>query len=282
MGLKEYIRSGASLKRSTVTIQTDITGSGSVNLGSSYILLNIETDVPCRFRLYDTSASLYDSTETARQFGDTNVASGIALVGDFSMSAAGTYTIDPVLYGVIQTASSYYRVDGVTGPQYPSINLTKYLLEDVNPSVNNRKTINLITGSLTVGQLVSGSISNAEIPRTYLFVSASSTNSNGVVRLRMYSTKSPLQDTAEVNRSFATESYSRSLLIDAILSGSRTTYFSPKIIGANLQNLTDDLSVLKGTSLLGYNEIYYILENLNSTVTPLATTASLHLFSLED
>jgi hypothetical protein len=51
MGLKEYIRLGAQLTRDTITTQTTVVGSGSVELGSAYALLSIQTNFPCRLRL---------------------------------------------------------------------------------------------------------------------------------------------------------------------------------------------------------------------------------------
>lgn len=280
MGLKEDIRNKVRLTRDTVILETSTLGSGSVDLGSAYLLLSIETDIPCRFRLYDTLESLENATEISRLHTNTNVPGGISLVGDFNMPVAGAYSIDPTLYGVVPI-TSYYRVSASLG-QYPTVKLARYLLEDKTVSQANRKTLNLITGSLTVGQRISGSISSVSIPRTYLFVSASSTNPNGIVRLRLYTKRESISNQAEVTRSFATESVDNNLLIDAILSASSTTYFSPKIVGANLQNIQGSLATVTANSINGLNEMYYVFENIQSSVSPLNTTASLHLFSLED
>jgi hypothetical protein len=101
----------------------------------------------------------------------------------------------------------------------------------------------------------------------------------------LYTTSGSFSDTVEVNRSFTTESSATSkLIMDAIMSGSETTYFVPKIIGANLKNMGIDLNLIRNNSdkIMGANELYYILQNANTTGGTVAISASLHLFSLED
>lgn len=288
MGLVEYIKSGASLKRETITLSTNVTGSGSVGLGSSYILLTIETDKPCRLRLYDNSASLYNVTEKNRLFGNTNIPSNIALVGDFSMSKAGTYTIDPALYGVVEettTKNTYYLVSNNTGSTYPTIKFTRYLLEDSAVSTDSRRTLPTIIATLSPTQSITGSIYSTQIPQTYLLVSASASGSNTITRIRLYSTANSLTDVTELSRSFATESSATSgLIVDTILSSSQTTYFIPKIVGVNLANITQNLNVIKNNTdkITGNNELYYILQNVSSSGGIASMSVSLHVFSLED
>lgn len=283
MGLEQYIRAGVSLKRQSVFLQTTPTLSGSVDLQSSYIVLGINTNIPCRFRLYDDEISRDLPAEINRTFGDLNVSTSVGLVGDFSMSAAGNYYIDPGLYGCIHNPSSnlsYYRIDGnFTPPNYPGLTIETFTLEDSSKSTSNRKTLPYITGSLNVGQLVSGSLNNFIIPTTFFFVSTSLDDSSHVVRLRIYNNSASFSNTVEVNRSFQTESTDSRLLIDAIISGSSPTYFTPKIIGANIQNVNNDLQTI--TELKGNNELYYILQNLGPS-GPVNISASLHVFSLED
>jgi hypothetical protein len=288
MGLEEYIRAGAKLERSIVNLATTIVGSGSVDLGSAYLLLNISTTQPCRFRLYDNSQSLADSTERTRAFGNTNIANSVALVGDFSMSVAGTYPIDPSLYGIVQDASSklsYYRVENTQSGQYPEISFTRYLMEVPTISTANRVTFPSITASLNAQQLISGTLSSAGIPRTYLLVSASVSGSSTRTRLRLYSTSEALSNIVEVSRSFATESAANSkLIVDAVLSGSQLTYFVPKIAGANLQTMGTDLNTIRTnrTAIMGNNELYFIMQNMATSAGTVSTTASIHVFALED
>jgi hypothetical protein len=287
MGLAEYIKAGAGLQRNVINLQTDITGSGSVDLGSAYVLLSMTTTAPCRLRLYDNSQSRDDTAEKTRIFGNTNISASTALVGDFTMSA-GTYTIDPVVYGVVENSISkltYYRVDNTASGQFPQITFNRYLLENASVSTASRKSIPVMTASLAVNALVSGTLYNSQIPTTYLLVSASVSGSTTRARLRLYSTSQSFSDTVEVNRLFVTESSVTSkLIVDAIMSGSQTTYFVPKIIGVNLKNTGTDLNLIRNNieKIMGENELYYILQNVNTTGGTVAISASVHLFSFED
>jgi hypothetical protein len=282
MGLKEYIRLGAKLSRDSITAQTDATGSGSVELGSVYALLSIQTTAPCRLRLYDNSQSLNNVTEKNRIFGNTNIAASTALIGDFTMSA-GTYTIDPVVYGVVTPANTkltYYRVDNTASAQYPVLTFTRYLLENATISTSNRVSLPAITGSLSVGQIISGAIINSQIPLTYLLVSASLDATGSAARVRLYSTLASINNVTEKNRGFTTESQMNSLLVDAIITGSETTYFIPKIIGANLDTVGATLSVLNVPQ--GNPEIYYIFQSMATSGGARNMTASIHVVSVEN
>lgn len=288
MGLEEYIRAGANLQRSTITVATNESGSGSIDLASTYALLNISTTAPCRLRLYDTNTSLVDATEISRVFGDTNIPPSIALIADFSMSAPGNYTLDPSVYGVVDdttTGLTYYRVEDTQSGNFPVLTFTRYRMEDRTVSTDNRLNLPVITASLAANALVSGTLASPEIPRTYLLVSASVSGSDTRSRLRLYTKSDSLLDTTEISRSFATESNNASgLIVDAILSGSTITYFVPKIAGANLQTAGTNLNNIRldRTAIAGNNELYYALQNMLSTGGTVATSASVHVFSLED
>jgi hypothetical protein len=292
MGLAEQIRAGAVLSRRTFTINTDASGVGSASLGAAYVLLAVQTSSPCRFRLYDNEASRNNTAEGLRQFGNTNVSASVALIGDFSMSAANiTYTITPPMFAVTQDNQyTYYSTSNAQNT--PTITLTRYLIEDTavpvtvggRYSVANRRTLPYITGSLAAGAMVSGTLLNSIIPQTYLLVSASVTGSLTEVRLRLYSTSQSITNTAEKNRPFSTEpSQSISLIVDAIITGSNT-YFIPKIVGANLQNMGTNLNTIQGSQelLAGKNELYYILENIATGGGTQQISASLHVYSLQD
>lgn len=288
MGLEQYIRAGANLERGVVNVTTTIDGSGSIDLGSAYLLLNVSTTQPCRLRLYDNSQSLENSGEKVREFRSTNISSSVALIGDFSMSVAGTYPIDPSLYGIVENTSNkltYYRVENTQSGQYPVLTFTRYLMEVPAVSIANRVTLPLITASLGAQQLVSGTLSSTAIPRTYLLVSASVSGVATRTRVRLYSTSEAFSNIIEVSRSFATESSANSkLIVDAILSGSETTYFIPKIAGANLQTMGTNLNSIRTdrAAIMGNNELYYIIQNVSPSGGTVATTASIHVFALED
>lgn len=289
MGLEQYIRAGANLTRNDIVLQTTPSGSGSVDLGSAYVLLSISTTSPCRLRLYDNSQSLANTGEIGRVFGNTSVSASTALIGDFTMSVAGTYTIDPVMYGMVENSTNkltHYRVNNTQSGVYPTITFTRYLLEDSSISTANRINFPQITGSLTPGQIVSGTLlSTTNIPRTYLLVSASVSGSSTAARLRLYTTNESFTNITEISRSFATESANNSkLILDAILTGSETTYFVPKIVGANLQTMGNNLNTIRRqqSSIMGNNELYYVLQNPLTTGGAMRITASVHVFSLED
>jgi hypothetical protein len=241
-------------------------------------------------RLYDNLASLTDNGERTRVFGDTSVSASTALVGDFSMSVAGTYTIDPPVYGVIEeplTNLTYYRTENTQSGVNPVRTVTRYLLEDSSVSTLNRVNFPQITASLQVNEIVSGTlISATNIPHTYLLVSASMVGSSaGQARLRLYTTNESLTNLTELSRSFATESSNNSkLIVDAILTGSEITYFVPKIAGANLQTMGTDLNAIRldRVAILGNNELYYILQNPATGGDTITVSASLHVFALED
>jgi hypothetical protein len=284
MGLSEQIRAGAVLTRNSITI-ADVSGSGSVNLGSTYAVLRVEVGAPCRFRLYDDETSRDNVTEIARSFPDTNIPAPIALVGDFSMSAAGIYSVDPVLYGHatnFSTPLSYYRVS----PPGTQIQITRYLLEDsaVAPTLggfytrDNRRVLpSFDANALGAGGLVSGSLQDVAIPTTYLFVSAS-LSSPAELRLRLYGKEDSIHDTVEKTRPFHVEtSPDTRLLLDMILSGSEVTKFSPKIVGANLENLNTDMREI--SQLEGLQELYYVLENVGSS--PATSQVSVYVYALE-
>lgn len=288
MGLAEYIKAGVTLRRDAIGVQTDAVRSGSVNLGSSYILLSITTTVPCRLRLYDNQTSRDVLGEKNRVFGNTNVSASTALIGDFSMSAAGTYTIDPVVYGIINDPTSkltYYLVDNVSSAPYPSITFNRYLLEDSSISIQNRKTLQITSHTLSPGNYGVGAMQSSDIPRTYLLVSGSVSGSTSIARVRLYSTSESLANSTEISRSFATESAESSKLIfDAIISGSEVTHFVPKITGANLKTMGTDLNLIKSSTekIMGVNEMYYVIQNAATSGPATPINVSLHVFSLED
>lgn len=290
MGLKEHLNAGANLTRGSVQI-VDVLGSGSVSLGGTYGILSIQSNQPCRLRLYDNQTSRDNVTEISRTFnGTTNVPANIALVGDFTMSAASTYTIDPMLYGHAHNGvDTYYRVE----PVGATITINRYLLENFsvqpNPAspynVNNRRTITITpTASLSALQIYGDRIDQVTIPKTYLLISAS-VSSPSVVRLRLYSAPDALDDATERNRSFSTEpSESAHLIADAYVTSSTTMYFTPKIIGANLETAETDLSSLVNNQndLRGQSKLYYFLQNASSSGLPQTPTVNLYVYSLQD
>jgi hypothetical protein len=290
MGLRQHIAAGAKLERVTQTFVTNADGSGSITISPAAALLRIQASTSCRLRLYDTVASLDTPEEITRVYADRNISASVALVGDFTMSANTVNFIDPVLYSVPENPAGilYYRINS---PSQTTVNLTYYQLDDpsVPPlpgtqyTVDNRRTVTItenVPGDDTpqVGTLALGAV-----PKTYLLVSASLDDPSYNARLRLYRVSDTLSNSVELARPFSTEpSASAQLIVDMILTGSNPVYFAPKIIGANLENMGDNLNVIRGnrTQFVGEAELYYVLQNL--TTTPSEVSVNLHLFALED
>lgn len=285
MGLKESINAGSKFQRGDVALITDASRSGSVNLGSAYVLLNITTDTPCRLRLYDTLESLDNVQEIGRAFGDTNIPAPISLVADVSMSRAGAYSIDPVMYGVVENpvnSLTYYRVDTTELPN-PRLLLSRYNIEDPANSTDNRVTVTVTETGMAPLSLRTGTIDGALTPKTYLLVSASIADPTVTARLRLYASSTALTDATELYRPTHIEpSEAVRLIVDVSLTGTEITRFIPKIVGANLELMGTDLAEIRNDQvrISGANEIYYILQNTSTTDTK-DISVSVHVFELE-
>lgn len=296
MGLREQVQAGAKLSRDVITV-TDVSGSGSIALGGTFSILSIQPSQGSRLRLYDTIQSRDNSTEISRAFGQSTVPTNIALIGDYSMSLGGiTYTINPVSIGHTDSLISpitYYR----TSAAGSTFKINRLLIEDtsITPSVNtsyteNNRRLVQITPSTSISALayVSGSstsISIPTVPKTYMLISASLASTTHMVRVRLYNVSSSIYNNTEKTRLFSTEpSEAVGIITDVILSGSDTIYFTPKIVGANLQNMGSNLSELltDPTRMEGDNSMYYYIQNISSVGSPITPTINFYVFSLED
>ena len=301
MGLEEHIKAGAQLTRDTIVLNAP-TGSGSFDLGPAFAILRIQTDNAVRLRLYDREESRDNAAEINRPFG-IGISPDIALIADFSMSAAGTYPIAPAVFGFCSSSTSsqtFYRIENATGQQVDSIiRITRFLMQDesVPPLggtfyvTDNRRVVSIdnsatnLSSSADFGaSFASGVLSVGNVPQTYMMISASLANSGHKARFRLYATQSAIYSLTEISRSFTTEpSESMALLVDTLInSGSNTVFFSPKIFGANLQNMGNDLLVtaLDSTKISGNSEMYYILQNLTSV--PANPVVNIAVYALED
>jgi hypothetical protein len=282
MGLSEQLREGAVLERSVIPFEIEETGS--LELGAAYIILGIEVDSPCRLRLYDNESSLDDFAESIREYEDSPSTTGIALIGDIDMNAAGSYTLDPVLYSVPEDTSTYYTYYRVSDPVTGSI--TVYKLEDENIQanidndhykINNRRTV-LFDGSKNI--LSSGDVT----ARTYLMIDATS---NEDCRLRIYGKAASVDNQAEASRSFDIVPQADVILLaDMLLDSGSQTKFIPKIIGANLQTLPTNLETIRlsRTAINSFSEIYYRLEPQDpfGPVEASDISVTMNIFALED
>jgi hypothetical protein len=278
MGLSEQLREGAQLIREIIPFTGEVLESAS--FGSTYVILGIELNEPCRIRFYDNEESANDSIEYTRSFGESTVSTDIALIADISVSQAGKYTLDPVLYGASEDTDNYYTyftisdtTEEITG------SLSVYKLDDVNIQadiendfykVSNRRQLEFIGNKNTLTSVSDGA------PRTYLMLDAISDTD---CRLRIYGKLETLNDVAEQSRSFSEAVMTPDLILLAdmeLVSGSITKFY-PKIIGANLQTLPVNLETIRISrrAINSLSEIYYRLE-------PESSIVNMNIFSLED
>jgi hypothetical protein len=278
MGLAEHLRDGAVLERRTIPFSGD--GIISTSFGAAYVILGIEVDEPCRIRFYDDEDSVNDALEQTRSFGDTTVTTDIGLIADISMSATGSYTIDPVLFGVPQDTESYLTYINITENSEPEVNgnLLVYILEDQDLQVNEdnpfyniplRRTLTFNGNKSTLNS--AGDLA----PRTYLMIDATSDTD---CRLRLYGKLQSVFNETEVSRSFdeAVLDPNLVLLADMVLESGSITKFIPKLIGKNMETTTFDLSsiAINRAAIGGFSEIYYKLEPSGSV--------EMNVFTLED
>jgi hypothetical protein len=290
MGLEEHIKAGAVLTRNTIQLSSQ-DGLGSVDLGSVFNILQIQTASPARLRLYDRESSRNDATEIARPFG-AYPSTDIALIGDFSMSAAGTYAIVPTVFGVAQistNAATYYRIEDENGLAAGTFAITRFLLEDatVQPeaetpyTVGNRRVLT-INQTLAQNAFASGTLANT--PKTFMLISGSLANAAHKARIRFYASSSAIYNTTERNRAFATEAPVSVGLISDILIDDATfpIYFTPKLFAANLENIGNNLqdAISSPQNIAGNSEIYYYMQNIGSTTATI--TFNVAVYSLED
>jgi hypothetical protein len=264
MGLAEHLRDGAVLERRTIPFSGD--GIISTSFGAAYVILGIEVDEPCRIRFYDDQTSANNALEQTRSFGDITITTDIGLIADISMSEAGVYTIDPVLFGVPENTSSYLTYINITENSAPPVNgnLFVYVLEDADlqPDEDNPFYDIPLRRTLTFnGNRNTLTSADDLAPKTYLMIDAvSDTN----CRLRLYGKSQSLLNQTEMSRSFheAIMDPSLVLLADMLLDSGSITKFIPKLIGKNIETTPLDLSsiAINRSAIEGFSEIYYKLE----------------------
>jgi uncharacterized delta-60 repeat protein len=220
----------------------------------------------------------------------------LIVLSNGDIAAAGNFTIYNTVssnrFVLLNPNGSLDETFDMTLPIEIPITATVFNIED-GISINNnssRRDLPTIMGTLDYNPnggttLEKDVINSPEVPTTYLLVSASLSDETHIARLRLYSVSASLNLQSELTRSFDVEASSSAYLIaDMILSGSQTTYFAPKIIGANLENMGTNLENIRGNRELinGKKEIYYILENKRVGAVADEIEVSLHVFSLED
>jgi hypothetical protein len=260
MGLLQQIQNGARFTRETVSLtNTPVSGSTSV-FGSTYILLSVSVNNPCRIRLYSDSASVgIDDPRTTASF---DLSASVGLVLD-TLITSQSYKLnfDPPIIGTTFSASNtWYNISGSN----VTATFTYYPIESEYGSKSELAFTapNLPSGFSQLGDMTS--------PKSFLILSASCNYANA--RLRIYSRNINSISPAEKARPFSTPpTDASSIITDMIFDSASYSYkLSPVLQGYNLQTYT-----------VGENNVGYILENLSGGAMT-NVVASLCLYPVED
>lgn len=263
MGLLQQIQNGAVFTRQTTAItNTPVSGSTSV-FGSTYILLNVTVNNPCRIRLYSDSASV--AIDNTRTTASMDFSASVGLVLDtFIENSSYTLNFDPPIIGTTYSGSqTWYNISG------SSINAT-FTYYPIESTYAVREKLEFYAQSLPVTG--SAQFGNINSPKSFLILSASS-NFSGA-RLRLYSRDVNTVPSFEIGRSFGTEPSDGSYIItDMIFDSASYAYkLSPILQAYNLTSYTQ-----------GSNFVGYILENAANVAGAMSNvTASLYIYSIED
>lgn len=262
MGLLEQIVSGARFTRTSVSLPTGPAVGGTTAFGSTFVLLNVSVDSPCRVRLYYDSASrVIDELRTTESFA---ISASVGLILDtYVPVGTSSLLLDPPIFGTtLLNGETWYTVDEGTGTPQLSIYPIESSFVDDRSSVEIRRT-NFTTGS---GAFAEG---NLVTPKSFLILSASATSES---RLRLYSRPNTEVPSYERSRPFGVIPSTGSFLIaDMMFDSASFPYkISPLLQAYNLQSYLD-----------GSNQVGYLLQN-SSSRTNIDFTASLYIYSLED
>lgn len=260
MGLLGQIQSGARFTRETATITNTPNSGSTTTFGSTYILLNVSVDQPCRIRLYSDSASL--GIDAPRTTASMDVSASVGMVVDtYIASSSYQLNFDPPIIGTTFSGSTtWYNISGSN----VTATFTYYPIES---SYATKEALNFYATSLPSGF---SDLGNTTSPKSFLIMSASSNFIN--TRLRLYSRDVASVSLTEKSRVFSTSPSDGSYIITDMLfdSASYAYKLTPTLQAYNLT-----------TYQQGENLVGYIIENL-SGVTITNVTASLYIYPLED
>lgn len=261
MGILEQAISGSNFKRKQTVISSSPKSGSTAAFDSSYILLGINAQSPCRIRLYSDQSSM--NADDSRASSSFAFDSTIGLVLDVELDASQlSFTFDPPVIGTTFSGSqTWYNISSSAAQ---SLTFTSYPIEF--PTSTGRTQL-LISGSnIITGSFLQGNISS---PRSFIILSGSATSES---RLRLYSRDINTVPTNEKIRGFGTEPSTGSSLIADISFDTPATQnkFVPILEAYNLT-----------TYASGSNFVGYILNNISS-VTISEVTASLYIYSTED
>lgn len=256
MGLRELVISGSKLARAQTTIAA---GTGSVDMGYTYILLSVSADAPCRVRLYSDSSSI--SIDESRPSSSFDIDSRVGLTLDTGLDAlTSSFTFAPPIIGTTFTSSqTWYNITN------PGTNVTLgYYPIELNDT-SSRTTITIMEDGVDTGSARPGTLT---VPNGYLLLSGYTTTES---RVRLYSNTDEIIG-AELNRVFGEAPAEGSKLVaDMMLDTASFTFKISPILQA---------FVLSPSYLSGDNQMGYLLNNISST--PLADiTASFTIYPIE-
>lgn len=256
MGLRELVLSGSSLTRLQTTLSE---GSGSVNLGSSFVLLSVSSTIPTRVRLYSDSASLgIDESRPTSSFDiDANV--GLSLDTELTAATSSLTFAPPIIATTFSASQTWYNISGSGGA---SVTIGYYPIEFDTAS---RTTLTISETGVVTGSARAGIIT---VPNGYLLLSGNATTES---RVRLYSNTDEVVS-PELGRAFGTAPAEGSRLVaDMMLD---TASFEFKITPV-LQAF-----VLSPSYLVGDNQMGYLINNISATPT-ITTTASFTIYPIE-
>lgn len=261
MGILDQAISGSTFKRKQTSLSTSPKSGSTAAFDTSYILLGISAQSPCRVRLYSDQSSR--DTDDSRASSSFAFASTVGVVLDTELDASQlNFTFDPPIIGTsFPRGQTWYNI---SSSAVQNISFTSYPIEFSTSPVRGK--IEVSGSNIPSGSFVFG---NTYTPRSFIILSGSSTE---VIRLRLYSKDINLVPITEKTRAFGTEPATGSYLIAdmAFDTPSVSNKFVPILEAYNLDTYNS-----------GSNFVGYILENI-STSTVTSVTTSLCIYSTED
>lgn len=256
MGLRELVISGSKLARAQTTIAA---GTGSVDMGYTYILLSVSADAPCRVRLYSDSSSI--SIDESRPSSSFDIDSRVGLTLDAGLDAVtSSFTFTPPIIGTTFTSSqTWYNITN------PGTNVTfGYYPIELNDTAS-RTTITIMENGVVTSSVRTGIVT---VPNGYLFLSGYTTTES---RVRLYS-NTETASAAEQNRAFGDIPLEgTNLVADMLLDTASFTFKISPILQA---------FVLSPSYLSGDNQMRYLVNNISSTPS-VNITASFTIYPIE-
>jgi len=262
MGIFELAQSGSNLTRKLVSISSSPATGKTTGFGTSYILLGVQTQGPCRIRLYSDSASV--DIDNSRPTSSFDINPSVGLVLDTELTGSVTRLIfNPPIIGTTFSGSETWH--NISSSAAQTATFTAYPIEFAEfPS----RTILTFSGS-NIDTGSTGVEGNITSPKGFLILSGSADTGS---RLRLYSRPIDQVPLVEKVRAFGENPITGSSIIAdmAFDSASFSYKLSPSLEAYNLESYSN------GNNLVGF-----ILQN-QSTTNGATITASLLIYPTEN